>query len=233
MAEGESVLVVDDEADLRNLVVMKLKEAGFVAEGAPNAAQALAAAARLRPVVVVLDLMLPDRPGTEVCKALRADPLLRDAGVLMLTAKGEEVDRVLGLELGADDYVVKPFSVRELVARVRALARRVGDRRAPKPEAPDMLRWKGLEVDARAHRVTADGEELVLTPLEFRLLSMFLAQPGRAFTRDQLLDSVWNISADVTTRTVDTHVKRLREKLGAYGDIIETVRGVGYRLREP
>ncbi len=230
------ILVIDDEADLRNLLVYKLKEEGFTAEAAATAREGIAAATRLVPAVVILDLMLPDQPGTEVCKKLRADPKLADVAILMLTAKGDEVDRVVGLELGADDYVVKPFSVREVMLRVRALARRSGERAVAKDaNGGDArpLRWQGLEVNLAEHRALADGAELTLTPLEFKLLARLLAHPGRAFTRDQLLDNVWNITADVTTRTVDTHVKRLREKLGAYGDAIETVRGIGYRLRQP
>jgi two-component system phosphate regulon response regulator PhoB len=231
---AERVLVVDDEADLRELLLFKLREAGFEVEAVATALEGLAAAARLAPAVVVLDLMLPDLPGTEVCKRLRADPDARDIAILMLTAKGEEVDRVLGLELGADDYVVKPFSVRELVARVRALARRVRDRRTAPPASEErLLRWKGITVDPAAHRVRRDGEEIVLTPIEFKLLVLLLSSPQRAFTREILLDDVWNISSEVTTRTVDTHVKRLREKLGPYGELIETVRGIGYRLRPP
>ena len=231
---GDTVLVIDDEADLRELLTFKLREAGFAVSAVATATAGLAAAQAEHPAVVVLDLMLPDLPGTEVCKRLRADPTARDVAILMLTAKGEEMDRVLGLELGADDYVTKPFSVRELVARVRALARRVSDRREAPPVTEDrLLRWKNLTADPAAHRVHLDDREIILTPLEFKLLVLLLSHPERAFTRDSLLDEVWNISAEVTTRTVNTHVKRLREKLGSYGELIETVRGVGYRLRPP
>jgi two-component system, OmpR family, phosphate regulon response regulator PhoB len=230
--DRESVLVIDDEEDLRNLLLYKLGEAGFRAEAAATARAGLAAVASLHPTVLVLDLMLPDLPGTEVCKRLRADAAYRDLGILILSARGEETDRVVGLEIGADDYVVKPFSVREVVARVRALARRVSDRRAaPPPTEERMLRWRELRVDPVAHRAFLAGVELALTPMEFRLLALLLAPPERAFSRDRLLDEVWGITADVTTRTVDTHVKRLREKLGAVGELVETVRGVGYRLR--
>jgi two-component system phosphate regulon response regulator PhoB len=231
--ESPSVLVVDDEADLRNLLLFKLREAGFVAEAAASATEALSAAARLRPSVVILDLMLPDLPGTEVCKRLRADPMLGDLGILMLTAKGEETDRVVGLEIGADDYVVKPFSVRELVARVRALSRRVSDRRSVAGAEPQRLTWRDLVVDTAAHRIHIGDREVLLTPIEFRLVTVLLTKEGRALSRERLLSEVWNITADVTTRTVDTHVKRLREKLEDYGDLIETVRGVGYRVRAP
>ncbi len=234
-ADSRPILVIDDEADLRNLLLYKLREEGFIAAAAGTAAEGLSEAARLRPGVIILDLMLPDQPGTEVCKKLRADPSLRDVAILMLTARGDEVDRVVGLELGADDYVVKPFSVREVMLRVRALLRRAAERTAAVSAVAEgkPLHWRGLEVNLTEHRVLADGTELSLTPLEFRLLSRLMTHPGRAFTRDQLLDHVWNITADVTTRTVDTHVKRLREKLGIYGEAVETVRGIGYRLRPP
>ena len=235
MGEGR-VLLVDDEPDLRQLVVFNLKDAGFEAEAVATGAAGIVAATKLRPAVVILDLMLPDLPGTEVCRRLREDPALSDVGILMLTARGDEYDRVLGFEVGADDYVVKPFSVRELVLRVRALVRRTKERQAARASATTddgrRLRWRGLEVDVGRHRVHADGNELSLRPLEFKLLSMLLENPGRVFTRAQLLEEVWGTSGDLHTRTVDTHVRRLREKLGAYGEAVETVHGVGYRLRD-
>jgi len=154
--------------------------------------------------------------------------------ILMLTARGDEYDRVLGFEVGADDYVVKPFSVRELVMRVRALSRRATERRLARMsgDTGQRLQWKGLEVDLVRHRVFADKMELTLRPLEFKLISLFLEHPGELMSRSHLLEEVWGISAEVNTRTVDTHVKRLREKLGNYGEAIETVHGFGYRLRD-
>lgn len=234
MSEGDvqSVLVVEDESDFRELILFKLKEAGFAPEGAANARDALKAAKRLVPAVVVLDIMLPDMPGTEVCKLLRADPTFHGTSILMLTAKGDEIDRVVGFELGADDYVVKPCSVRELILRVRALSRRAIERRSSgdaRGAAP--IRFGELEVDPVAHRVTVSSKEVALTPIEFKLLLLLLSNPGRAFSRDRLLDEVWNVTAEVTTRTVDTHVKRLRDKLGMSGEVIETIRGIGYRVR--
>jgi two-component system phosphate regulon response regulator PhoB len=232
---GEPVLIIDDEPDLCGLLVFNLREAGFTAESAGTGGEGLAAAQRLRPVVVILDLMLPDIPGTEVCRRLRADPSLGDPAILMLTARGDEFDRVVGFELGADDYVVKPFSVREVVLRVRALGRRASEKRAAQSVADSgrRLRWRGLEVDPLRHRVFADGQELTLRPMEFKLVALLLERPGEVFSRDRLLEEVWGISTDVNTRTVDTHVRRLRQRLGEYGEAIETVHGFGYRLKEP
>jgi len=230
----DRILLVDDEPDLQQLVLFNLKEAGFDAEGVGTGADGLAAAARERPQVVVLDLMLPDLPGTEVCRRMRQDPQLSDVGILMLTARGDEYDRILGFEVGADDYVVKPFSVRELVLRVRALVRRAKERAAARTstEPGQRLKWRGLEVDLVRHRVYVDSAELTLRPLEFKLISVLLENPGRVFTRAHLLEEVWGTSGDIHTRTVDTHVRRLREKLGTYGEAVETVHSVGYRLRE-
>jgi two-component system phosphate regulon response regulator PhoB len=225
-----SVLIVDDERDLLSLVDFNLRAAGFETLLATTGEQALAHLRRRVPDLVVLDLMLPDVPGTEICRQIKADPRTRHVPVVMLTAKSEEVDRVVGFELGADDYVTKPFSVRELVLRLRAVLRRVaplaaGDR--PR-DAVGPIR---LDVDA--HRAFVDGAEVQLTALEFRLLATFMARLGRVQSREQLLQDVWEMSSDLETRTVDTHVKRLREKLGSGRDLLETVRGVGYRLVEP
>jgi two-component system phosphate regulon response regulator PhoB len=231
--EPKSVLVIEDEADFRDLLVFRLKEAAFSPHAFATGREGLDAAERVKPQVVILDLMLPDMNGTDVCKTLRAHPVLRGTSILMLTAKGEEVDRVVGLELGADDYVVKPCSMRELMLRVKTLAQRTEERKladAARGSAAQ-LKMGGLELDPVAHRVAIDEVEVPLTRIEFKLLLLFMNNPGRAFSRDRLLDEVWNITAEVTTRTVDTHIKRLREKLGTYGDSIETIRGVGYRLR--
>src|SRR5580693_5100315 len=233
-AASERILLVDDEPDLRQLVTFNLREAGFEVDAVGSGQAGLALASRLRPAVVVLDLMLPDVSGMEVCRALRADPLLAEVAVLMLTARGDEYDRVMGFEVGADDYVVKPFSVRELVMRVKALARRTAERRAARATTGGdrKLRWKGLELDPVRHRVFIDDEELQLRPLEFKLIHLLLEHPGRVFTRGQLLQEVWGISGEASSRTVDTHVRRLRERLGAYGEAVETVHGFGYRLKE-
>ena len=179
------------------------------------------------PDMIVLDLMLPDLSGIEICRKLREGDRTRDIPVVMCTAKGEEIDRVVGFEVGADDYVVKPYSVRELILRIRALLRR-----AHRVEGePSLIRFGRLKIDRDAHRAWVDEAEVGLTALEFRLLHAFLSRRGRVQTRDALLSDVWGIEADVTTRTVDTHVKRLREKLGEAGGYIETLRGVGYRFK--
>jgi two-component system phosphate regulon response regulator PhoB len=231
----DRVLLVDDEPDLRQLVAFNLESAGFDVVAVASGQEALAEIGRIHPAIVILDVMLPDLAGTEVCRRLRADAELADVGVIMLTARGDEADRVLGFEVGADDYVVKPFSVRELVFRVRALARRSNELRAARAATADTgphLRWRGIELDPTRHRVHADGAELTMRPLEFKLIALFLEHPGRVFTRAELLEEVWGITAELNTRTVDTHIRRLRDKLGAYGDAIQTVHGFGYRLRE-
>ncbi len=224
------ILIVDDEKDLRSVLEFNLRAAGFETAAAATGDEALQAVRRRVPDLVVLDLMLPDLPGTEVCRRLKSDPRTSHVPVVMLTAKGDEVDRVVGFELGADDYVTKPFSVRELVLRLQAVLRRAGpgrgEERAPEQVGP-------IRVDADAHRAYVDGAEVQLTPLEFRLLRTFMARLGRVQSREQLLEDVWEMSSEVETRTVDTHVKRLREKLGPARDLLETVRGVGYRLVDP
>ncbi len=221
---------MDDERDLLSLLDFNLRAAGFETLLASSAEQALAQLRRRVPDLVVLDLMLPDLPGTEVCRQIKADPRTRRVPVVMLTAKGEEVDRVVGFELGADDYVTKPFSVRELVLRLRAVLRRAGSARTPEQPRD---RVGPIRVDGEAHRAFVDGVEVQLTPIEFRLLVTFMARLGRVQSREQLLEDVWEMSPEVETRTVDTHVKRLREKLGSGRELLETVRGIGYRLVEP
>jgi two-component system, OmpR family, phosphate regulon response regulator PhoB len=225
-----TVLLVDDERDLLSLLDFNLRAAGFETLLATTGEQAIAQLRRRVPDLVLLDLMLPDVPGTEVCRQLKSDPRTRHVPVVMLTAKGEEVDRVVGFELGADDYVTKPFSVRELILRLKAVLRRAGPGRGSErpPEAVGPIR-----VDVDAHRTFVDGAEIQLTPLEFRLLTTFMARLGRVQSREQLLEDVWEMSSEVETRTVDTHVKRLREKLGSGRDLLETVRGIGYRLVDP
>jgi two-component system, OmpR family, phosphate regulon response regulator PhoB len=222
-----AVLIVDDEKDLQSVLDFNLRQAGFETMLAATGAEALVQLRRRVPDLVILDLMLPDIPGTEVCRQVKSDPRTSRVPVVMLTAKGDEVDRVVGFELGADDYVTKPFSVRELVLRLRAVLRRgASSERPPASVGP-------IRVDAEAHRAFVAEEEIELTPLEFRLLATLMSRLGRVQSREQLLSDVWEMSSEIETRTVDTHVKRLREKLGVARDLLETVRGVGYRLVEP
>jgi two-component system phosphate regulon response regulator PhoB len=224
------ILIVDDEAELSSTVGYAFEQEGFATRLAETGRAALAAAV-VHPVpdLILLDMMLPDMSGTEVCRELRRTEATRSTPIIFLTAKDNEIDRVVAFELGADDYVAKPFSVRELNLRVRALLRRA---KATKSVAPSgEQNFERLRVDPEAHQVWVDGVEVVLTALEFRLLHTLLMRRGRVQTRSQLLEDVWGVHAEVTTRTVDTHVKRLREKLGEAGGYVETIRGVGYRFR--
>jgi two-component system phosphate regulon response regulator PhoB len=227
------VVIIEDERDVARLLEFNLRGAGFEVVSASTGAAGLAAVAQHKPDVVLLDLMLPDQSGYEVCKQIRADPTVGDAGVLMLTAKGEAEDRILGLEVGADDYVVKPFVVREVVLRVTALANRLAERRA-RPAAGDpngVLRAGPIELDPVTHDVRISGAPTQLRPLEFKLLQLLVSDPGRVFTREELLEQVWEMRGDINTRTVDVHVRRLRVSLGPAAEVIETVHGFGYRAR--
>jgi two-component system phosphate regulon response regulator PhoB len=224
---GSRILVVEDEADLAELVAFNLRGAGHDVTVAHDGQSALAEINRAQPDLVVLDVMLPDLSGIEVCRRLRRSPETVRLPVIMLTARSDEVDRVVGFEVGADDYVPKPFSPRELVLRVEAILRRTiprGD-----TEGPQEIVLGDLVIDVPAHRVEVREQEVLLTALEFRLLLDLASRAGRVQSRDALLERVWGYSPDVETRTVDTHVKRLREKLGVGAARIETVRGVGYR----
>ena len=218
------VLVIEDERDLREVLGYNLEQAGHTVLLAERGAEGLRMAKEHRPELV----LLPDISGTEVCRSLKEDATTRGMSVVMLTARGEEVDRVVGFELGADDYIVKPFSVRELLLRIQAILRR-GKVVETSPDA--MIEFGRLKIDREAHRVWVEGKEIELTALEFRLLVTLYDRRNRVQTRSTLLDDVWGIQADITTRTVDTHVKRLREKLEGARDYVETVRGVGYRFR--
>jgi two-component system phosphate regulon response regulator PhoB len=221
------ILVVEDERDLQQVLEYNLRQAGHHVLSAQEGAQGLELARAEHPDLVLLDLMLPDVPGTQVCKALKESIDTRGIPVVMLTARGEEIDRVVGFELGADDYVVKPFSVRELMLRVAAVLRRS---RPPSDEGARVIEFGRLRVDRDAHKVWVDEVEIELTALEFKLLVTLYERRNRVQSRSALLDDVWGIQADITTRTVDTHVKRLREKLEGARDYVETVRGVGYRF---
>jgi len=230
MPSGERVLVVDDEPDIVALVAYHLAKAGYRVATASSGNDALDSVRRERPAIVVLDLMLPGMSGYEVLEQLRANEATRDVAVLMLTARREEADRIQGLSLGADDYLTKPFSPQELVLRVGAILRRLS---AGGATSGDRLQLGALQIDLGAHQVKVDGDLIDLTPTEFKLLLTLAERRGRVQGRAHLLETVWEAAPDIQTRTVDMHVQRLRAKLGAAGDMIETVRGFGYRLRVP
>ncbi|WP_419785756.1 response regulator [Pseudodesulfovibrio sp.] len=225
---AHKILVVEDHRDTRELLKYNLSSAGFDVAAAEDGQSGLSLADAFKPDIVLLDLMMPGMDGLEVCRQLKGNAELARIPVIMLTAKGEEVDKIVGLELGADDYVVKPFSPRELILRVKAVLRRSG---TPSPDTPKLWERSGLSVDFEAHRVLIDHEEVTLTATEFKLLSVLIAGTGKVQTRDNLLDTVWDTHFEGYSRTVDTHVRRLRQKLGPYADWIETVRGVGYRFK--
>jgi two-component system phosphate regulon response regulator PhoB len=225
------ILVVEDEADIRQILAYNLGQSGHEVLVAERGGPVLALAREQRPDLVLLDLMLPDVSGLEICRSLKSDANLRAIPVIMLTARSEEIDRVVGFELGADDYVVKPFSVRELILRIAAVLRRAQAAAAP-AEAQGEIRHGRLRVDRGAHRAWVDGQEIALTALEMRLLWTLYERRGRVQSRGMLLDDVWEANPENNTRTVDTHVKRLREKLGPAGIYVETVRGVGYRFAD-
>ncbi|MFA5039587.1 MAG: response regulator transcription factor [Candidatus Omnitrophota bacterium] len=224
----QKILVVEDEKNILRLVVYNLEKAGYECFSAFSGEKALEVLRHYDMDLVVLDIMLPQMDGFEVCRAMKQEERLKNIPIMMLTARGEEVDRVVGLELGADDYMVKPFSPRELVLRIKAILKRGRREEGSK----DIFSVRQLSVDVARHKVLVNRKEVVLTPMEFKLLLLLMKRQGRVQTRDQLLSDVWDISSEVTTRTIDTHIKRLRRKIGPMGKWIETVRGMGYRFRE-
>ncbi len=222
------ILIVEDEQDVVDMLTLNLEKAGgFAVSVATDGAAGLKKAREELPGLVILDLMLPKMPGLEVCKLLKTDGATRHIPIIMLTAKAEEIDRIVGLEVGADDYVTKPFSPREIVLRVKAILRRgKGD------VTDEKMTFGTITVDPSRHHVTVEGKKVRLTSVEFKLLSMLMLRRGRVQSRDRLLNEVWGYESLIDTRTVDTHVRRLRKKLGKAAEAIETVRGFGYRLRE-
>jgi two-component system phosphate regulon response regulator PhoB len=222
------VLLVEDEPDLNETISFNLDSEGYEVASVFNGKDALKAIEKKKPDLILLDLMLPDMSGLEICRELRSSKKTKKIPIMMVTAKGEEVDRIVGFELGADDYIVKPFSIREFMLRVSAMLKRTDN----KSDA-DLITFDSLEIDLAAHRVKLDDKEIALTAKEFALLQYLTERMGRVQTRDALLDDVWGYNSEVTTRTVDTHVKRLRSKLKDVGRNIETVRGVGYRFNSP
>lgn len=223
------ILIVDDEPDAIELIRFNLKASGYDVITAEDGEEALLKARKFSPDLILLDVMLPEIDGLEVCKILRRDPATAKLPVIMLTAKASEIDRVLGLEFGADDYVTKPFSPRELILRIRNLLKR---QEAPEGNV-EKMQVQDLEIDIPCHEVKVCGKSIDLTPTEFRLLQILMERKGRVQSRDQLLQDVWGYDQAIDTRTVDTHVRRLRDKMGKAANYIGTVRGIGYRLVEP
>lgn len=223
------ILVVDDEPDVTDLVAYHLKAKGFHVECLNDATSSISKARQLQPDLIILDIMMPHLSGIQLCRILRADNRLSRVPIVFLTAKAEPHDRIEGLESGADDYLGKPFSPKELVLRVESILRRVS---APKEAVAAKLQIGDILLDSDMHRVTVRGTPLELTATEFKLLRLMMERQGRVQTREHLLLNVWNYSTEIETRTVDTHVRRLREKLGAEAGWIETIRGVGYRIAD-
>ncbi len=224
---GMRILVIEDERDMCELLEYNLEREGYETIVAHDGQEGLRKAQTLLPDMILLDLMLPGLSGFDVCRELRAGERTRDIPIIIISAKSEETDQVVGFSLGADDYVTKPFAVKVLLSRIKALQRRAEGGTEP----ADVVEYLGVRIDRVRHRAFAEGRELELTPTEFRLLECLLRQPGRAFTRHQLMDAAIGEGAIVLERTIDVHVKTLRRKLGS-ADLIETVRGVGYRFRE-
>ena len=221
----KKVFIVEDEPDLRDTLQYNFENEGFKVKSFPNGESFLETIKNDKPNLVILDLMLPGISGLDVCRDLRMNEVNENVAVVMLTAKSEEIDRIVGFEIGADDYVTKPFSVRELILRVKVLLKKRSD-----DIDQNLLEFGPIAMNLDAHDVSVEGKNILLTALEFKLLKHLLKRKGRVQTRDQLLGDVWGYSSEVTTRTVDTHIKRLREKLGSTGDLIQTIRGVGYRF---
>lgn len=228
-AKSKKIMVVDDESDVTDLVAYHLKAKGYQVETINDPNRSIGTARSFVPDLVILDVMMPDLNGIQICRMLRADPKLRRVPVIFLTAKAEEGDRIQGLETGADDYISKPFSPKELVLRVQTILRRLGEN---PPEPPKRLQVGGIVIEAERHEVVVNGKPVELTATEFKLLHLLMERRGRVQTREHLLINVWNYETEIETRTVDTHVRRLREKLGTEADWIETIRGVGYRIAE-
>lgn len=228
-AANKRILVAEDEPDVLSLISSNLQSAGFNVVKAENGLAALNQAKETLPSLIVLDLMLPELSGLEVCKLLKKEPQTSQIPIIMLTAKAEEVDRIVGLELGADDYLTKPFSPRELVLRVKSVIRRAEG----SMEQNDFLTLGDIRVDRSRYEVMVNAKRIDFTATEFKLLTVLMERRGRVQSRDTLLNDVWGYESAIDTRTVDTHIRRLREKLGRAADCIETIRGFGYRVTEP
>lgn len=228
----EKILVVDDEKDIVELVQYNLEKEGYSISCAYSGEECLENVKTELPDLIILDLMLPEIDGIEVCKFLKNNPPTSHVSIIMLTAKGEEADIVLGLELGADDYITKPFKIRELLARVKAVLRRTKINISPLSKEKDLIKFKDLVIDSIKHQVTLKDQPLNLTSTEFKLLKFLAFHPGKVFTREQLLNQVWAEDSFIVDRAVDVHIRRLRQKLLTASDYIITIRGVGYRFKE-
>lgn len=224
------ILIVEDDKNIAKLLRYNLEKEGFVVDAVITGEDAFKVLDAEAIDLILLDVMLPKQDGFQICKQLKKDKNYADIPVIMLTARGEEVDRIVGLEIGAHDYIVKPFSPREVVLRIKSILKR--NPIVKESDNREVLDSKGIKIDIARHRVYALGKEVQLTAMEFKLLETLMRRVGRVQDRDQLLQDVWNMQADVTTRTIDTHIKRLRQKLGKVGDAIETVRGMGYRFSD-
>ncbi len=220
------IYIIEDEPDIRETLVYNFQKENFEVNSSGNGIKGLEYIKIKKPDVLILDLMLPDISGLEICRKIKNDDQLKNISIIMLTAKGDEVDRIVGFELGADDYVTKPFSIRELILRVKVLQKKQSEN----IDSDKLLEIGQISMDLDAHSVSIDKKQIILTALEFKLLKHLAQRKGRVQTRDQLLGDVWGYSSEVTTRTVDTHIKRLREKLGSACNYIQTIRGVGYRF---
>jgi len=225
---SNKVLVIEDEPDIRKTLEYNLNREGFEVYGCGSIKEAKKLIENPNFSIILLDLMLPDGSGLDLCREVKSDSTTQDIPIIILTAKDDEVDKVVGFELGADDYVTKPFSVRELILRVKAILKR--NNKTVSTPLEINRNFGSLKMDIESHEVFIDDQEVVLTALEFKLLNQLVERRGRVQTRDQLLSDVWGYSADITTRTVDTHIKRLREKLGTMGKYVQTIRGVGYKF---
>jgi len=226
--KAQRILVVDDEPDVTELVKYKLEQEGYVCEVLNDPLAFVGVARDFQPHLMVLDIMMPELNGLQLCRIARSDPAMKGTPIIFLTARGEAEDRVKGLETGADDYVAKPFNTKELMLRIGKILNRGGQPAAAPAQA--RIQIGGVVIDEELHQLTVDDRPIVLTATEFRLLKLLMERKGRVQSRENLLVNVWNYDTDIETRTVDTHVRRVREKLGRYAHLIETVRGVGYRV---
>ena len=224
------VLVVDDEPDVTELLKYKLEQGGYRCEVLNDPLKFVGYVRDFQPDLILLDIMMPELSGMQLCYIIKADPAMKNVPIIFLTARGEAEDRIKGLEAGAEDYISKPFDTRELLLRVEKILTRSAQ--ASPSAAFKQIQIGGVLLDEETHQVSVDGSEVVLTATEFRLLKLLMERKGRVQSRESLLSNVWNYDSDIETRTVDTHVRRLREKLGPYADMIKTMRGVGYRIVE-